>query len=494
MPSSRHSIWRTPTGPILFEKLLNRLSFLFLQLMKKNLLTTGLSFGIVLFNVASIPVVAYSLKNSVKDNSGEYDLFDLQHQPSTKSNPTIGFSFDSNCLLLKDSSSPLIFCAFQPPLEVPNVVQLEIPRTRVRLSVENRFQSLLQEKELALQNGNVNLVAEVQNKLVRLSEDLFSLAMRLETNVAAEKFVHYELAFNIACYSESEKQSDKILKAWSKQFKISLAKKKLYYYYILRDNMTTQRIDLVYLRHRTIVLGKVVNQYTSLHNDESSLRNLYLQLIIDINNEMFIRRFTIIGDDIHMRGQLQTQDLIKNLVRHQQHLITEHNYDAVGNQLKAVELIAKSSKLALELNQNQIELNRLRPLIKRHREYLVAKDVLSKVPKDPQANLTIGTYLLDKGDSKAGLQHLLNAKNVQLVEMAMRDIKLSEFIAKGNQTELHDLLSTARGWETLLAKSDKEYRSTWGARSANWYKLALPNLTGGEKAHAERQIRIWSKQ
>ena len=108
--------------------------------------------------------------------------------------------------------------------------------------------------------------------------------------------------------------------------------------------------------------------------------------------------------------------------------------------------------------------------------------VLEQKPKDPSANLAMGSFLcLWKGDWEAGLPMLAASSDATLRSLAERERDASD--SAQARAELAD------AWWDFAMKSDGTARKQLQLHAAHWYRLAIPKLPEGlTRSKAQKRL------
>lgn len=118
------------------------------------------------------------------------------------------------------------------------------------------------------------------------------------------------------------------------------------------------------------------------------------------------------------------------------------------------------------------------------KEYATAKEALAKLekePTDPQANLVAGKfYCFAKGNWNLGLSMLALSADASFKAQAEKD--LAQPAAAPEQ------LAVADGWWDLGEKQEGVAKTQLQVRACDWYRQAVPGLTGLAKAKAEKRL------
>lgn len=130
---------------------------------------------------------------------------------------------------------------------------------------------------------------------------------------------------------------------------------------------------------------------------------------------------------------------------------------------------------AIAQAQRCTDMNKTWREVRDARVKLMANDI------DAIANETVGRYLcFIRQDWKEGLPRLAKGASAELKSIAEKDLVTSQ--------EASAMAATAEAWwELSESRKEKEKREIL-PRSAYWYELALPNLTGLDKVTAEKRL------
>lgn len=144
---------------------------------------------------------------------------------------------------------------------------------------------------------------------------------------------------------------------------------------------------------------------------------------------------------------------------------------ALGRKAKDITLVAKAEAKLKECEEGRA----------RFEQYRKSVDVLSKNPNDPEACLQVGRYLCSsRGDWAQGLPLLAKGANPALKDVAARDL--------ASPGEAPAMVAIADEWWDLSEKETAVGRAAYRRRSAYWYELAAPKLTGFTKVRAEKRL------
>ena len=106
---------------------------------------------------------------------------------------------------------------------------------------------------------------------------------------------------------------------------------------------------------------------------------------------------------------------------------------------------------------------------------------LNASPADPEVNLALGKrYCFDRGDWDQGVPMLALGSNAELCRLAK--LELEKPVESSGMLELGD------GWWGLAQKTETQEKSALLARTAFWYRLAQPGLTGLSKVKVEKRL------
>jgi len=147
---------------------------------------------------------------------------------------------------------------------------------------------------------------------------------------------------------------------------------------------------------------------------------------------------------------------------------------AVGRaaaRLKDTQLVADAKQLAIAG----------RAMAKQYGAVRRAIEKLKTTPDDPAANTSVGKYLcFAKGDWERGLPMLAKGDDAKVKELASKE--------KGGTEDAKEQVGLADAWwEIGKKKANQSYREIL-PHAADWYRKALPQLTGLAKAKVEKRL------
>ena len=123
------------------------------------------------------------------------------------------------------------------------------------------------------------------------------------------------------------------------------------------------------------------------------------------------------------------------------------------------------------------------------KQYAAARDAfetLKTSPDDPAANAAVGKYLcFVKGDWQRGLDKLVKGDDTLLKELATRELAGPE--------DAKDQVALADAWWKVAETKKEATRDAVIARAGDWYKRALPELTGLVKEKVKKRLAIAAK-
>jgi hypothetical protein len=118
------------------------------------------------------------------------------------------------------------------------------------------------------------------------------------------------------------------------------------------------------------------------------------------------------------------------------------------------------------------------------KEYTAVKEALSKLekePTDPQANLLAGKfYCFAKGNWSLGVSMLALSSDPSFKAQAEKDI--------AQPTTAVAQVAVGDGWWDLGEKQDALAKTQLQLRACEWYRQAVPGLSGLAKAKAEKRL------
>ena len=160
----------------------------------------------------------------------------------------------------------------------------------------------------------------------------------------------------------------------------------------------------------------------------------------------------------------------------------QDQFEIAGRLIKSASMVGrrlKDQQVTRDLLTRSHDLDKLKTKFVSIRKAL---DTLAENPADGDANAVAGQwYCLVKGDWEKGLPLLAAGNNAELAKLAKRD--LAQPAAPKQQVEV------AEGWRALAEKEPPPAKSVVQARAAYWYNLALPKLTGLDKAGVEERLK-----
>jgi hypothetical protein len=110
-----------------------------------------------------------------------------------------------------------------------------------------------------------------------------------------------------------------------------------------------------------------------------------------------------------------------------------------------------------------------------------AVDVLASQPGDPRANLMRGKYLcFMKGDWTTGLSHLEKGSDPVLQRLAAAE--------RQTPATAVQMVALADQWWDALKLLDESTQTHAKIRAGEWYRKALPELTGQAKSRAKKRL------
>ena len=118
---------------------------------------------------------------------------------------------------------------------------------------------------------------------------------------------------------------------------------------------------------------------------------------------------------------------------------------------------------------------------KAYEEVKKALATIAQTPNDPTANLSAGRfYCLTKGQWEKGLLMLALGSDAALKAMAEKDA--------AKPTEADKQVELGNEWCKLAEKYPAAAKRSVQDRAVEWFKKAMPNLTGLEKAKLEKRV------
>jgi hypothetical protein len=143
--------------------------------------------------------------------------------------------------------------------------------------------------------------------------------------------------------------------------------------------------------------------------------------------------------------------------------------------------IAKAARDKSAVDQITASALELRNRQQAHGEFLAAQERLKTNGGDPQANLTVGRWLwFMKNDPAEALLHLSLASDEALATAATADL--------AEPADPKQKIALADQWRALAEKEIMTPRQALLSRAQHWYRQALPNAAGLDKARIEKFI------
>jgi len=143
----------------------------------------------------------------------------------------------------------------------------------------------------------------------------------------------------------------------------------------------------------------------------------------------------------------------------------------------------KDSQLVADAKQMAVE---SRAMAKKYSAVRRALETLKTNPDDPAANTSVGKYLcFVKGDWQRGLPMLAKGDDAKLKDLATKE--------QGGTADTKEQVSLAGAWwDVGNEKANRSYREIL-PHAGIWYRKALPQLTGLEKAKVEKRLNAIEK-
>lgn len=203
----------------------------------------------------------------------------------------------------------------------------------------------------------------------------------------------------------------------------------------------------------------------------------------DVNESDLVKR-SLAHVDRSAKTTSERDGVIGTILKVLDKLQADERYDqAAPLQEFALALVAKgaSSELAKKVKAQD---GTLRDIVKSWRESEQAKKTLADKADDPEANLSLGRYLvLVRDDWETGLAHLAKGSDKALATAAQNDLEkpasATEKVAAGDN------------WWNLAEKPSLPLsaRNSYRIRSLTWYDGALSELSGPIKARVDLRIK-----
>jgi len=162
--------------------------------------------------------------------------------------------------------------------------------------------------------------------------------------------------------------------------------------------------------------------------------------------------------------------------------VARDDYPTAEKMLDLASAAARDLKDQALLQQLASRRETVRELGSIYRVVAKTRAVLEQKPKDPSANLAVGSFLcLWKGDWEAGLPMLAASSDATLRSLAERERDVTD--SAQARAELAD------AWWDFAMKSDGTARKQLQLHAAHWYKLAVPRLPEGlSKSKAQKRL------
>ncbi|MCA9246267.1 MAG: hypothetical protein KDA42_04100 [Planctomycetales bacterium] len=162
-------------------------------------------------------------------------------------------------------------------------------------------------------------------------------------------------------------------------------------------------------------------------------------------------------------------------------LVVKDQYDSANS---VIESAIDTARRASQGDTVRLLVARKRDLARISKQYEASQAAfatLEQTPQDPAANRAAGEFLcFAKGDFEHGLTFLALGEDRELSELATKEIKTVE--SSNDQVDLAD-----RWWNVAESRSEWEMENI-RQHAIEWYRLALPELTGLSKARVEARL------
>jgi len=176
-----------------------------------------------------------------------------------------------------------------------------------------------------------------------------------------------------------------------------------------------------------------------------------------------------------------SQQLVDQATSLADEAVAADNFDLAGRFVRQALSTARKIKdpaLFRRLEARDREVGRMKT---RFVEVGKALKVLAENPADPEANLLVGRwYCFDAGDWAKGLPLLAKGADAGLAKLAEEDL------AQPDDPKQQMLL--ADQWWNLAKKEKGPQQRGMHARAQHWYELAVPRLTGLDRAEVEKRL------
>lgn len=180
------------------------------------------------------------------------------------------------------------------------------------------------------------------------------------------------------------------------------------------------------------------------------------------------------------RTSEQTTTLLTTIEPIIQASLAEADFDTAKNLSRVAVELARKIRDSATLKRLAATNREIEDLERQYyRDVKPAMEVLKRTPDDPTANLVAGKYLCLRGNWEKGLPMLALGSDSELKSLARADLK--------SLTDGSEQKRLADEWWNFASKHE-EFRASARQRASEWYRKALPVLTGLEKEVATKRI------
>jgi hypothetical protein len=180
------------------------------------------------------------------------------------------------------------------------------------------------------------------------------------------------------------------------------------------------------------------------------------------------------------RTSEQTTTLLTTIEPIIQASLAEADFDTAKNLSRVAVELARKIRDSATLKRLAATNREIEDLERQYyRDVKPAMEVLKRTPEDPTANFVVGKYLSLRGNWEKGLPMLTLGSDSELKSLATADLK--------SPTDGSEQKRLADEWWNFASKHE-EFRASARQRASEWYRKALPVLTGLEKEVATKRI------
>jgi hypothetical protein len=161
--------------------------------------------------------------------------------------------------------------------------------------------------------------------------------------------------------------------------------------------------------------------------------------------------------------------------------VANDDYDTAHGLLAMADSAARKTKGRELLSLVDARKTRVREIEKAYADVKAVAQQLQERPDDPEANLQMGKFLcFVKGDWGRGLPYLARSGDAKLKALAAKEL--------AKPTEATAQFELANAWWDLGETTDPPAKAMIEQQARQWYKRAIPGLTGLNKAVAEKRL------